>query len=145
MAINKRRPDQVADLVEQAVGGLSGKMVAVLGLAFKPGTDDRRDSPAQALIEQLRARKCLVRVYDPLLSRNRVGQFPVALSGTPGIALIGADAAVIATSWPEFRDWEWERLHRLMRKPVIVDGRGTLRNLRLPAAIRYLKIGRTPE
>jgi UDPglucose 6-dehydrogenase/GDP-mannose 6-dehydrogenase len=145
MKVNERRPNQVVDLVERAVGRLPGKAVAVLGLTFKPGTDDVRDSPALALIESLKARRCLVRAYDPLLSRDSAAQAPIPLSGTPEIALIGADAAVIATSWPEFCEWEWDRLYRLMRSPIIVDGRGTLRHVRLPPAVRYWPIGRAPE
>ena len=149
MAINKRRPDQVADLVAQAVGGLAGRLtgktVAVLGLAFKPGTDDLRDSSALALVDSLRARGCQMRAYDPLVSRNGSARVPIALSATPEAALSGADAAVVATGWPEFCEWDWERLHRLMRSPVIVDGRGTLRNVRLPAAMRYWPIGKAPE
>jgi len=149
MAINKRRPDQVADLVAQAVGGLAGRLtgktVAVLGLAFKPGTDDLRDSSALALVDSLRARGCQMRAYDPLVSRNGSARVPIEVSATPEAALTGADAAVVATGWPEFRAWDWERLHRLMRSPVIVDGRGTLRNVRLPAAMRYWPIGKAPE
>jgi UDPglucose 6-dehydrogenase/GDP-mannose 6-dehydrogenase len=145
MKVNERRPNQVVDAVERLVGRLAGKTIAVLGLTFKPGTDDIRDSPAIALIEHLRARRCLVRAYDPLLSKEGAAHAPVPLSGTPETVLIGADAAVIATGWPEFCDWEWERLSRLMRSPTVIDGRGTLRGVRLPSSVRYWSIGRTVE
>ena len=153
MEINERRPDQVADLVARAVGGragelagrLVGKTVAVLGLAFKPGTDDVRDSSALALVDCLRARGCELRAYDPMVSRNAAARVLIELSATPEAVLSGADAAVVATGWPEFCEWDWERLHRLMRSPVIVDGRGTLRKVSLPAAIRYWPIGKAPE
>jgi len=68
-----------------------------------------------------------------------------ARNNTYGVVGVAAGAAVVATGWPEFREWDWERLHRLMRSPVIVDGRGTLRNVRLPAAMRYWPIGKAPE
>ena len=145
MKVNERRPNQIVDVIERLVGRLAGKAVAVLGITFKPGTDDIRDSPAVALIEHLRARRCLVRAFDPLLVKEGAAHSPVPLSSTPETALIGADAAVIATGWPEFCDWEWDRLSRLMRSPVIVDGRGTLRNVRLPSSVRYWSIGRTVE
>jgi UDPglucose 6-dehydrogenase/GDP-mannose 6-dehydrogenase len=147
MTVNERRPEQVADLVERAINGLEGKVVAVLGVTFKEGTDDLRDSPALALIAHLRARASEVRAYDPLLSNREVrpSDLPIDLAASPEAVLRGADVAVIATAWPEFAAWDWDALHRLMRHPAIVDGRLALRGVALPPAVEYWPIGRSGE
>jgi UDPglucose 6-dehydrogenase len=145
MQINELRPQQVAALVDTAAGGVRGRPIAVLGLAFKPGTDDLRDSPALSLLAALAARGAVVRAYDPLLSNG--GRAPLELNGatlaaTPEAALSGADAAVIATGWPEFRDWNWAGLSQTMRSRTIVDARNALRGVSLPEGVRYYPIGR---
>lgn len=137
VAVNRARPGRVTALLDAALGGLRGRTVAVLGLAFKPDTDDLRDSPALALIEALRAAEAEVRAYDPLV-RAAAG---LALADTPAAALDGADAAVIATAWPEFRALDWFALTRCMRRRMLLDGRGALGGVVLPADVTYLRIG----
>jgi UDPglucose 6-dehydrogenase/GDP-mannose 6-dehydrogenase len=144
VAVNERRPRDIAGLIEDAVEGLTERTIAVLGLAFKPGTDDLRDSPALALVERLEAGGGLVRVYDPQVTAAPSAPWTgrgVACA-TPEDALREADAAVIATAWPEFRAWNWDALCRTMRTPVIVDGRNVLRGVALPAGVRYWPVGR---
>ena len=137
VAVNRARPDRVTALLDAALGGLAGRTVAVLGLAFKPGTDDLRDSPALALIEALRAGGAEVRACDPLVGHAD----GVPLVPTPAAALAGADAALIATAWPEFRTLDWAALTRGMRRRLVLDGRGTLAGVTLPADVTYLRIG----
>lgn len=145
-AVNAARPDALVALAERRLGGLDGRVVAVLGLAFKPGTDDLRASPSLAVVDRLVARGAAVRAYDPLVAAAALpydGAATVCSSGAE--ALVGADAAIIATAWPEFARWDWRALSRAMRQPVIVDGRGALRGVVLPPEVVYLPVGRSVE
>lgn len=146
LAVNAARPDALVDLAERGVGALAGRAVAVLGLAFKPGTDDVRDSPALAVVDRLLARGAAVRAFDPLVGaaiQPFDGAAAVCASGAE--ALAGADAAIIATAWPEFAEWDWGALSRTMRRPVVIDGRGALRGVALPPEVVYLQVGRSVE
>jgi UDPglucose 6-dehydrogenase/GDP-mannose 6-dehydrogenase len=138
-AVNDARPVVLELLVEQALGSLEATDVAVLGLAFKPGTDDVRASPALRVVDGLRARGARVRVYDPLVSSFD----GMDLRGSPEEALDAVDAAVLVTAPPGVADWDWTTLCASMRRPVIVDGRAVLTGVRWPEAARYLTIGRT--
>jgi UDP-glucose 6-dehydrogenase len=130
------------------MGGLFEKRVAVLGLAFKPGTDDLRDSPGMRLARRLAARGAIVRTHDPLpLVRQRARDLlepAVATAETAEQALVSADAAVIATAWPEYRQWDWPALAARMARPLILDGRFALDGLELPSWIRLERIGTGP-
>lgn len=147
--VNKQRPKQVVALVEQALCGLCGCTVAVLGLAFKPGTDDLRSSPALTMIEFLLNRGAVVQAYDPmaLSAAKPLFEFDprVTLCSTPQAAVTNADAALIATAWPEFTKWNWHSLCEMMHREVIVDGRNTLRDVQLPGQVLYYPIGAAIE
>lgn len=149
MLVNKQRPQQVVALIEQAVGGeLRGCEIALLGLAFKPGTDDLRESPSLTIIRHLLDGGAKVRAYDPVASsaaEDLLDLERVTLCDTPEELLSGADAAVIATAWTEFAEWDWSSLCKLMRRPVIVDGRSVLRNVKLPDEAIYQPIGQKLE
>jgi UDPglucose 6-dehydrogenase/GDP-mannose 6-dehydrogenase len=136
--VNEARPRQLAHLAEQALGSLQGATVAVLGLAFKPGTDDLRDSPALAVIRQLESKGATVRTYDPLITRLEGRQ----VCGSAAEALAGADAAIIVTAWPEFADYDWTALAARMGRAVLVDGRHALAGVALPREIQLVSIGR---
>jgi UDPglucose 6-dehydrogenase/GDP-mannose 6-dehydrogenase len=140
-AVNRDRPRRVVKLLGNALSGLAGKTVALLGLAFKPGTDDVRDSPALALATALLAEGAAVRAYDPMV--RRVAGFAGTLSVCARIedALAEADAALIATAWPEFRKLDWGRLAGAMRRPLLLDGRDALAGVTLPASVTRLRIG----
>jgi UDPglucose 6-dehydrogenase len=144
LAVNR---DRAAALVEQAralLGDLAGAEIAVLGLAFKPGTDDVRDSPALALVARLLDAGAAVRVYDPVAA---VASLDPAVSGrvraapTPEDAAEGADAILLATAWPEFRGWDWPRLTRRMRRRLVGDGRGLLAEIAWPDDVTYFRVG----
>ena len=106
-------------------GSLKGRIVAVWGLAFKPKTDDMREAPSVALIEALIAAGAGVQAYDPEASRIAKGLFGSRVSLAAGNydALKGADALAIVTEWNEFRRPDFARMRKLMRTPVIFDGR----------------------
>ena len=144
LTTNTHRPEQVVALAEQAVGGFSGKTVALLGVAFKPGTDDLRSSPALAISDILTKRGARVQAYDRFISVSAATRAGLANfhgdSLEPSIS--GADAAFLTTADPAFRDADWKSLAPLMRTPVIIDGRNVLRNVPLPPDVRYFAIGR---
>jgi UDPglucose 6-dehydrogenase len=122
--------------IEAHLGGLREKMVAVWGLAFKPRTDDMREAPALALIEALLERGADVRAYDPkaVASAERALGDRVTLCARSYDAVKGADALVVVTEWPEFREPDFRRIKSLMRRPAIFDGR----NIYNPQVLREL-------
>jgi UDPglucose 6-dehydrogenase len=117
-----------------AVGGLAGKRIALLGLAFKEDTDDVRSSPALRLAARLLAEGADLRAHDPAAGENARRVLPdLLVVPTVEEALRGADAAVIATEWPAYRDLDWAALHGTMRRPLIIDGRRLLPEAELRA------------
>jgi len=145
--VNAGRPARLVESVQEALGILAGHTVAVLGLAFKPGTSDIRDSTSVIVINELLAKGAEVRVYDPMALEAAKSELDkeIMVCDTPEAALAGADAAVIATAWPEFARWNWANLIRKMRRPVIMDGRNVLRQAQLPKGTVYMSVGRAQE
>ena len=146
LEVNRTRPEALIAMAEKSLGTLEGKTIAVLGLAFKPGTDDLRDSPALALVELLGKKRASVRGYDPFVAQLPRNGTQVAVCQSAGEALRGADAAMIASGLPELRQLPWEALAKEMRTALVIDGRSALRSLALPASIHYIRIGQSmPE
>lgn len=140
-SVNAIRPAQVLHLLSSHTGGLFDKRVAVLGLTFKPGTDDLRDSPALALIERLRRHGAEVCAHDPLPEvRARARALGVAVADTAEQALAGVAGAAIATAWPDYRAIDWRAVGPL----AVLDGRGVLDGVDLPATVRLVRIGAGP-
>lgn len=123
--VNERQPLRMVELLERRIGPLSGKEVAVLGFAFKNDTDDVRDSRAVPVIEELLRRGARIRAYDPLAASNmkRIIQ-DIEYCKSAAEALLGADACLIMTEWPEFSRLDEE--FGLMRSRVIIEGRKIL-------------------
>jgi len=143
--VNDARKDAMAGRVERAVGGdLAGKRVGILGLAFKPNTDDMRDAPSIPLIAGLIERGAQVCAFDPVARRQAEPLFPTVEFCTNAEAVAaGADALVIVTEWDEFRALDLERIAGSMKGNVLVD----LRNVYDPveaqnAGLAYFGIGR---
>jgi UDPglucose 6-dehydrogenase len=124
MDINQDARRRFVDKVETVLGDIQGATVGVLGLAFKPNTDDMREAPSVEIIEMLQARGARVKAYDPV-AMERAGELlpSVTFCATAYDAAKDADAILIVTEWNEFKQLDWERLHRFMRRPVVVDGR----------------------
>jgi UDPglucose 6-dehydrogenase len=146
-SVNETRKRAMARKVSAAFAGvLRGKTVAVLGLTFKPNTDDMREAPAIPLITALQDMGARVRVYDPMgMDQAKRVLTDVTYCQGPYDCVEEADAAVIVTEWEQFRALELERLRDLMACPVIVD----LRNIYSPEAMKkqgfaYACIGRAP-
>jgi UDPglucose 6-dehydrogenase len=143
--VNDARKKAMADRVAAALGGdLAGRTVALLGLTFKPNTDDMRDSPALDVIPALIARGARVQAFDPEGMEEAARLLTdVQFMEGPYEAVTGADAVVILTEWNQFRALDLDRIKLLMRQPVMVD----LRNVYRPDDMRargftYSSIGR---
>ena len=143
--VNRRQVERTVMKFERELGGLSGRVIAVLGLAFKPNTDDIRDAPAVAIIQRLLDRGAVVRAHDPIA--NDVGCAVLGKQVTfledMYATLDGADAVLLATEWNEFRTLDFTRCAQAMRGDLIVDGRNIFDADKVRAAgLRYLGIGR---
>ncbi len=145
--VNERTKARMVDKIRDAFGGLSERNIAVLGLSFKPDTDDMRESPALDIIEGLRRGGAHVRAFDPAaMDECRELWDDVTFCSNPYEAADGADGLVIVTEWNQFRKLEFDRLKKLLNEPLIVD----LRNIYEPAKIteagfRYVSVGRPNE
>ena len=144
-AVNEQRKRAMARKVVAALdGSIRGKTVAVLGLTFKPNTDDTRDSPAIPLITALHDLGATVRSYDPAGMEQAKPQLPdVIYCNSAYEAAEGAEAVVIATEWEQFRALDLDRLRLIMARPVIVDLRNIYPAEEMKRAnFRYLTVGR---
>jgi UDPglucose 6-dehydrogenase len=126
-------------------GSIRGKTIAVLGLSFKPNTDDMRDSPSIPLITALRDLGATVRGYDPAAMEQAKPYLPdVIYCGNAYEAAEGAQAVVIVTEWEQFRALDLDRLRRVMLRPVVVDLRNVYRGDEMKRAnFQYFGIGRS--
>jgi UDPglucose 6-dehydrogenase len=137
--LQMRRP--VAKLLRH-LGKLRGKRVAILGLAFKPGTDDLREAPSIVLASRLLAEGAEVVAWDPVADAGEI-LHGVEFAPTAVEALRGADAAVIVTEWPELLDLSWKDVQPLMRNALVVDGRNHLDPAEMRASgFAYEGVGR---
>ncbi|WP_447941479.1 UDP-glucose dehydrogenase family protein [Brevundimonas mediterranea] len=145
VAVNDARKLAMASRVRDALGGdLAGKTIGVMGLTFKPNTDDMRDSPSLAVIPALQAMGAKVQAFDPE-GMTEAAHLLESVTLTTGAyeAATGADALVILTEWDQFRALDFDRLKTLMKRPVLID----LRNIYTPTEVRaegskYFSIGR---
>ena len=143
--VNDARKKAMADRVIKAMGGdVKGKTIGVLGLAFKPNTDDMRDAPSLDIIPALQAAGARVKAYDPE-SMHEAGKMlsDVDFCDGPYHAVDGADAMVLITEWDQFRALDFDRLKKLLKTPTVVD----LRNVYQPSDMKrrgfnYVSVGR---
>lgn len=142
--VNNLQPRRALQRLKEQIGGFQGKRIALLGMAFKAGTDDMREAPSIVIASRLLTEGADVHCWDPLARVGAVDPWTsTTRHHTPLDALSGADAAIIVTEWPELRDVDWGQAAAEMRTPVLFDGR----NLLEPSVMRergfsYLSIGR---
>ena len=139
---------RMIDKVVNALGGeVSGKTIAMLGLAFKPETDDMRDSPTIPIIKGLQERGAAVRAYDPQAMENAKSIFKdVTYCEDAYTTAEGADALVLATEWNEFRALNFERIGKALRQRVLIDLRNVYDPSRMAAlGFRYTSVGRVDD
>jgi UDPglucose 6-dehydrogenase len=145
MEINLDQRTLVVEKLREVLGGLRGQVIGILGLAYKPDTDDVREAPAIDVIENLLQKGAEVRAYDPKAMAVLKAQMnSIQYCKDPYAVATGADALLIVTEWDEFRQLDLDRIKGLMRRPVIVDGR----NIFEPKAMRergfvYRGVGRS--
>jgi UDPglucose 6-dehydrogenase len=140
--VNELQKRRAIGKLQKHLGSLVGKEIALLGVAFKANTDDVREATSLVLAGRLQSEGAHVRVYDPVANaRGLLGGAAVCDSATE--ALEGADAAVLVTEWPEFRELDWEAARESMRHPLMVDGRNFLDgDLLEKAGFTYEGVGR---
>src|ERR1700760_746911 len=147
LAVNENRKRAMARKVSQALGGsLRGKTIAVLGLTFKPDTDDMRDAPSIPLVTGLLDMGAKVKAYDPVGMEQAKGELPnIIYCEDPYACVKGADAMVVVTEWVQYRTLDLARLKQEMKQPVVID----LRNIYRPEDMAangfvYESVGRPP-
>jgi len=143
--VNERQRERMVEKVVEALDGdIDGRTIGILGLSFKPETDDIRDAPALDIIRGLEKRGARIRAYDPQAMREASKLLPdLTTCDDPYEACTGADALVLITEWNQFRMLDLARIRSLLRQPVVVD----LRNIYEPepmreAGFRYFCVGR---
>jgi UDPglucose 6-dehydrogenase len=147
IAVNEEQRLRMVEKIKTALGGVRGKTVAMLGLAFKPDTDDLRDAPAIDMARALTAEGCVVKAYDPVaMGQARAVLKDVTFCCSVFEAVKGADAAVFVTEWNEFRDIDLDKLKSRMRSPVIVDCRNIYEPSRMrELGFKYYSVGRSSK
>jgi UDPglucose 6-dehydrogenase len=144
-AVNTRQKARLLDKMLQHFKTLEGRTIALWGLAFKPRTDDMREAPAISIIEGLLSRGAKVKAYDPeaTATARRIFDTRIALCDKSYDALADADALAIVTEWNEFREPDFDKMRRLLRAPVVFDGRNIYSPEQMHAlGFTYFSIGR---
>jgi UDPglucose 6-dehydrogenase len=142
--VNELQKRRVVGKLEKHLGSLIGKRIALLGLAFKPDTDDMREASSLVLSARLQGEGAEVVAYDPVATERASEMLTsVEMADSAMAALAGADAAVLVTEWGEFRDLDWAAAAATMTRPLVVDGRNYLDPAALATAgFEYEGIGR---
>ena len=142
--INCRQRDRVVEKLLHELKILKGRTIGLLGLAFKPNTDDLREAPAIEIAQKLIDRGVRVKAHDPIAAERfcrEHGKMGVQLCAKPYDVADACDALVLITEWNEYRDLEWESVAKRMRNPLILDGRHALDRDKLQrAGLRYLSL-----
>ena len=142
--VNELQKRRLIGKLAKHLDSLVGKRVALLGLAFKPDTDDMREASSLVLAARLESEGASVAAYDPVAAR-RAGELLPGVEILPSAmeALEGADAAVLVTEWPEFAELDWAEVAKRMSNPLLIDGRNFLDADAIRAAgLTYDGIGR---
>ncbi|MGQ9604096.1 MAG: UDP-glucose dehydrogenase family protein [bacterium] len=144
--VNEEQRVHMVELIRRALGGVADKEIAILGLAFKPDTDDLREAPALDIARMLLREGANLRVYDPVAMEGAKSILrSVKFSKDVFDAAAGADAAAFVTEWNEFRDLDLAKLKEIMRSPTIVDCRNIYEPQRMKSmGFRYFSVGRAP-
>jgi UDPglucose 6-dehydrogenase len=144
--VNEEQRARFLRKVKRALWTLKGKNLAVLGLAFKNGTDDIRESPAIAIVRSLLREGCSITAYDPAAMARAAEEFPngsVKFASDPYQALKGADACLVLTEWEDFAALDLGRVKSSLRYPIVVDGRNLFKPAQMEAAgLNYYSVGR---
>jgi UDPglucose 6-dehydrogenase len=144
-AVNQRQKARLVEKLEAHFGGLRGRTVGLWGLAFKPKTDDMREAPSVPIINALLDKGAKIQAYDPEAMKVARGIFGsrISYASRNYDALKGADALAVVTEWQEFREPDFARMRKLLREPVVFDGRNIYEKEQMKAqGFTYYSIGR---
>jgi len=126
--VNQRQPSLLVKKLAEIVGTLERKTIGILGLAYRPGSDEMRDAPSADIIRLLQRQGCSVRAYDPLVMRTATRMFPgITMCRDVYDLADGCDALVLVTEWEQFKDIDFSLLAERMKRTVLVDGRNFYR------------------
>jgi len=143
--VNYRQRARVVEKLQDALKILKGRTIGLLGLAFKPHTDDLRDAPALDIAQKLISRGAKVKAHDPVAINNARRVFPhpdICYCERPEEATEGVDALVLVTEWPEYRELNWAKIRDKMRNALLLDGRNFLnREALMKQGFRYIGMG----
>ena len=143
VAVNDARKIQMGEKIEKAFGGVAGKTIAILGLTFKPNTDDMRDAPALVIVPYLKDKGAHIKAFDPEGMKEAKKHFEVEWCNETYETLAGADGLVILTEWNEFRALDLAKVKALLKQPLLVDLRNIYRaDLLAGAGFKYISVGR---
>ena len=143
VVVNEARKTAMAEKIEKAFGDVKGKTIAVLGLTFKPNTDDMRDAPSLVIVPYLQQKGATIRAFDPEGAKEARKLLKIELCKDAFDALSGADGVVILTEWNEFRALDIGRMKALLKRPLMVDLRNIYRPAQMSAAgFTYVSVGR---
>ena len=143
VAVNDARKLAMAEKIEKALGNVEGKTIAILGLTFKPNTDDMRDAPSLVIVPSLQKKGATIRAFDPEGAKEARKLLNVELCRDAYEALKGADGVVILTEWNEFRALDMARVKSLLKTPLMIDLRNIYRPSQMAAAgFTYVSVGR---
>ena len=145
--VNERQRVLMVNKIRETLGGLRGKTVGLLGLSFKPNTNDLREAPAVTIAEHLLAEGAEVRVYDPTALEEGAKVLRGAIPCIDAYdAARDADALVLVTEWNQFRNLDFDRIKTALRRPVFIDLRNVYEPDRIAAlGFHYVSVGRTPR
>jgi UDPglucose 6-dehydrogenase len=144
VAVNDRRKLDMAKKIEAAFGGVQGKTIAVLGLTFKPNTDDMRDAPSLVIVPYLQQAGATIRAFDPEGHKEAAKHLDLDYRKDAYDALQGADGVVILTEWNEFRALDLAKVKTALKSPLMVDLRNIYRPSQMAeAGFKYVSVGRT--
>jgi len=145
--INEKQALHIVELARRQLGDLDEKRIAILGLSFKPNTDDVCDAPSLRIIERLLKEGALIVAYDPLATKNVRDIFGDMIGYAPSAetCLSRAECCIIATEWDEFRRMAPKDFVENMRKPVLIDGRRVYDPLKFRKSLEYVAVGLAPS
>ena len=141
--VNRSQIDLYIEKLQKEFNDLSGIKIAVLGIAFKPNTDDIRYSPAVELIDRLASFQCVINAYDPEASLPSPLKQNVLQHSNIDVVMKGADCLIIATDWNEFLTLDWKNVKKLMNGDLVLDARNCINRQTIEIhGLRYLGVAR---
>jgi UDPglucose 6-dehydrogenase len=146
LEVNHRQRERVIAMIEKGLAGLANRTIGVWGLAFKPNTDDIRESPAIRITQRLLEQQAQIQAYDPIAMNNAksvLGETGIRYCTDAYAAACGADALLIGTEWNEFRNVDLEKVKSLMKAPILFDVRNIFEPLKIRSlGFQYFGMGR---